>query len=160
MQKSCMAPRGPESRFVTAFPTEQAQQALVRSATKLHRHATFLWFAMSLVTARLVCAWFICSLGDRRWRAPGSSDSFQMEQGYQEDVMLVLSRKLGESIQIGSNVRAVVVSVTNGRAKLGIDAPDHIRILRTELVEREVSIVGSDQVASLTSDGVTSPAPR
>jgi carbon storage regulator len=74
--------------------------------------------------------------------------------------MLVLSRKSGESIQIDSNIRVVVVSVSNGRTKLGIDAPDHIRILRTELVEREVSIVGSDQVASLTSDGVTSPAPR
>jgi carbon storage regulator CsrA len=83
-----------------------------------------------------------------------------MEQFYQEGVMLVLSRKPEESIQIGSNIRVVVVSVSNGRTRLGIDAPDHIRILRTELEDREVHNVGSDQVASLTSDGVTPPAPR
>ncbi len=74
--------------------------------------------------------------------------------------MLVLSRKLGESIQIDSNIRVVVVSVANGRAKLGIDAPDHIRILRSELEDWEADNAGSDQVASLTPDGDTPLAPR
>ena len=74
--------------------------------------------------------------------------------------MLVLSRRSGESVQIDSNIRVVVLSVANGRTKLGIDAPNHIRILRTELEDRESHNVGSDQVASLTSDGVTPPAPR
>ena len=74
--------------------------------------------------------------------------------------MLVLSRKPGESIQIDSNIRVVVVSVSNGRTKIGIDAPDHIRILRTELEDCVAHNAGSDQVASLTSDGVTPPAPR
>ncbi len=74
--------------------------------------------------------------------------------------MLVLSRKPGESIQIDSNIRVVVISVSNGRTKLGIDAPDHIRILRTELEDREPHNAGSDQVESLTSDGVTPLTPR
>ena len=74
--------------------------------------------------------------------------------------MLVLSRKLGESIQIDSNIRVVVVSVANGRAKLGIDAPDHIRILRSELEDWEADNAGRVQVASPTPDGATPLAPR
>lgn len=73
--------------------------------------------------------------------------------------MLVLSRKAGESIQIGSNIRVVVVSVSNGRAKLGFEAPDHIRILRTE-VEGWAADTESDQAASPTPDDVTPLAPR
>jgi carbon storage regulator len=83
-----------------------------------------------------------------------------MEHRYQEGVMLVLSRKSGESIQIDSNIRVVVVSVSNGRAKLGIEAPDSVRILRTELEDCETHSAGSDQVASLTSGGVTPLASR
>ncbi len=68
--------------------------------------------------------------------------------------MLVLSRRSGESIQIGSNIRVVVVSVSNGRAKLGFEAPDHVRILRSELKDQGTYGVESDQVASLTPEGV------
>ena len=74
--------------------------------------------------------------------------------------MLVLSRRSGESIQIGSDIRVRVVSTVNGRVRLGIDAPDHVRILRSELIEFRADNAGSDKVASLTSDGVTPPAPR
>ena len=74
--------------------------------------------------------------------------------------MLVLSRRSGESVQVGSNIRVVVVSISNGRAKLGFEAPDHIRILRTELEDYETHNTGGDQVASLTPDGVTPLAPR
>ena len=74
--------------------------------------------------------------------------------------MLVLSRRSGESVQIDSNIRVVVVSVSNGRAKLGFEAPDHIRILRAELEDREAHNARNDQVVSLTPDGVTLSAPR
>ena len=82
-----------------------------------------------------------------------------MEHDYQEGVMLVLSRKSGESIRIDSNIRVVVVSVSNGHAKLGFEAPDHVRILRAEL-EDWAADTESDQAASPTPDGVTSLAPR
>jgi carbon storage regulator len=77
--------------------------------------------------------------------------------------MLVLSRKQGESIQIDSNIRVVVVSLAKGRVRLGIDAPDHMRILRTELTELgdwETDSVGSFPVTSMTSDGTMLLAPR
>jgi len=48
--------------------------------------------------------------------------------------MLVLSRKLGEAILIGDNIRIVVVDIDRGKIRLAIDAPNDIRIMREELV--------------------------
>ena len=47
--------------------------------------------------------------------------------------MLVLSRKVGQEILIGDNVRITVTKVSGNRVTLGIEAPDHVRILRGEL---------------------------
>lgn len=50
--------------------------------------------------------------------------------------MLVLSRKVGEEIVIGSGadkITLVVVAINGNRVKLGIRAGDHIKILRGEL---------------------------
>ena len=47
--------------------------------------------------------------------------------------MLVLSRKVGQEIVIGDNVRVTVTKVSGSRVTLGVDAPDHVRILRGEL---------------------------
>jgi len=47
--------------------------------------------------------------------------------------MLVLSRKIGEKIHIGNNITVTVVEVSGNRVKLGLEAPDSVRILRSEL---------------------------
>ncbi len=47
--------------------------------------------------------------------------------------MLVLSRKVGQEIVIGDNVRITVTKVSGNRVTLGVQAPDHVRILRGEL---------------------------
>jgi carbon storage regulator CsrA len=49
--------------------------------------------------------------------------------------MLVLARKLDESIVIGDNIVVKIVSIENGVVKLGIDAPQEITIMRSELLE-------------------------
>ena len=49
--------------------------------------------------------------------------------------MLVLSRKVGEQIQIGDNVSIVVNRVAGDRVSIGIKAPRHIRVVRGELNE-------------------------
>jgi carbon storage regulator CsrA len=47
--------------------------------------------------------------------------------------MLVLTRKAGEKIIIGSEITVTVVALDSKRVRIGIEAPDHIRILRSEL---------------------------
>jgi carbon storage regulator len=49
--------------------------------------------------------------------------------------MLVLSRKLNQSIMIGDDVRVVVVSIDRDTVKLGIQAPREIPVHRAEVYE-------------------------
>jgi carbon storage regulator len=50
--------------------------------------------------------------------------------------MLILTRRVGESIQIGSNVRLTVVGLSGNQVRLGIEAPDEVEVLREELYQR------------------------
>ena len=47
--------------------------------------------------------------------------------------MLVLSRKRGERIRIGSQITIEVRRIAGGRISLAIDAPREMRILRGEM---------------------------
>ncbi|MBL0708417.1 MAG: carbon storage regulator CsrA [Sulfurimonas sp.] len=49
--------------------------------------------------------------------------------------MLVLARKLDESILIGDDISIKIISIDKGVVKLGIDAPKDISIMRNELLE-------------------------
>lgn len=48
--------------------------------------------------------------------------------------MLVVTRKEGEEVRIGDDIRIVVVSITGKKIRLGIDAPREVPIFRTELL--------------------------
>jgi len=48
--------------------------------------------------------------------------------------MLVLTRNTHESIQIGDNITVKLVSVNGQQAKIAIEAPDSVQILRSELI--------------------------
>jgi len=51
--------------------------------------------------------------------------------------MLVLSRKVGESIQISGDIRVTVTQVRGGRVRLSIEAPPSVRIARKEILLKE-----------------------
>ncbi len=51
--------------------------------------------------------------------------------------MLILARKLNESIMIGDDVEIVVVEIKGDQVKLGIRAPRNVTVHRTE-VYREI----------------------
>ena len=51
--------------------------------------------------------------------------------------MLVLSRKLNQSIHIGDGISIRVVRIKGNSIQLGIDAPKDIHVVRSELLERD-----------------------
>ena len=53
--------------------------------------------------------------------------------------MLVLSRRLNDSILIGDDIKLTVVRLTNSTVRLGIEAPDNINVVRQELDEKDSS---------------------
>jgi carbon storage regulator len=63
--------------------------------------------------------------------------------------MLVLTRKLGESIRIGDNIIVKVVDLDSRHVKLGIDAPKTVSVNREEIYER---IQNENKAASASKD--------
>jgi carbon storage regulator len=52
----------------------------------------------------------------------------------EERVMLVLSRKLGQSFCLGPDVRVTVVKIDRNSVRIGIEAPAEVPIQREEIV--------------------------
>ena len=50
--------------------------------------------------------------------------------------MLVLTRKSGESIVVGSDIRITVLEIQGRQIRLGIDAPMDVSVHRGEVYER------------------------
>ena len=66
--------------------------------------------------------------------------------------MLVLSRRLGESVMIGDDITVTVLEVRGDIVRLGIDAPRDVKVHREE-VYREVE--ASNRAAAGNSSEVT-----
>ncbi|WP_449537804.1 carbon storage regulator CsrA [Ferdinandcohnia sp. Marseille-Q9671] len=62
--------------------------------------------------------------------------------------MLVLTRKLNESIKIGDDIEVTILSLSGEQIKIGIDAPRHIEIHRKEVF---LDIQNENNQASQTS---------
>lgn len=50
--------------------------------------------------------------------------------------MLILSRKMGESIHLGDSVTVTVLGVARGQVKIGIEAPREMAVHREEVYRR------------------------
>lgn len=63
--------------------------------------------------------------------------------------MLVLARKLDESIVLGDDITVKIISIEKGVVKLGIDAPKNVSIVRSELLEdvKDANIAASKEVS-------------
>jgi len=57
--------------------------------------------------------------------------------------MLILTRKLNEEIKIGSGITVKIISISDNTVKIGIDAPQNIQIVRTELYDKVKEISAS-----------------
>lgn len=47
--------------------------------------------------------------------------------------MLILTRKPGESLYIGDNIKITIVEIKGNQIRVGIDAPKELRIYREEI---------------------------
>ncbi|MBI5327359.1 MAG: carbon storage regulator CsrA [Deltaproteobacteria bacterium] len=64
--------------------------------------------------------------------------------------MLILTRKSGEGIRIGEDIRVMIVDAKEGSVKLGIAAPEGMTIYRDEIYER---IKQENVIAAKASSG-------
>lgn len=65
--------------------------------------------------------------------------------------MLVLSRRLNQSIVIGGHVRVTVLSITPSRVELGVEAPREIMVDREEIhVRRQTQQAAELDLTSLS----------
>ncbi len=50
--------------------------------------------------------------------------------------MLILTRKLNESLKIGDEVTVTVIGINGNQVKIGIDAPNEVAVHREEIYKR------------------------
>lgn len=50
--------------------------------------------------------------------------------------MLVLTREIGESFSIGDDITVQILGITGNQVRLGINAPQHVKIHRSEVYKR------------------------
>lgn len=49
--------------------------------------------------------------------------------------MLILTRRIGETVQIGEGISVLILGMQGNQVKIGIEAPEDVVILRRELLE-------------------------
>ena len=65
--------------------------------------------------------------------------------------MLILTRRIGETVMIGDDIAITVLRVKGNQVRLGVDAPKHVSVQREEIYQRM-----QGEAASAT-DGAATP---
>ena len=60
--------------------------------------------------------------------------------------MLIVTRRAGQAVCVGDDIRVEVMEVRGQQIRLGISAPDHVQLYRAEIgaVEREAYRIRAD----------------
>ena len=74
--------------------------------------------------------------------------------------MLVLSRKLNQTVVIDNQIEIQVLKIKGNTVRLGINAPNNVKILRGELAPFEIEVNLSDLGDSRTKSSDSSQSDR
>ena len=61
--------------------------------------------------------------------------------------MLVIGRKVGESILVSDNIKITIISLGGDKVGIGIEAPKEIPIMREELVETTLANLEASEIS-------------
>ena len=50
--------------------------------------------------------------------------------------MLILSRRPGESVHLGDDIKITILSIKGQQIKIGLDVPEHMPVYREELYQK------------------------
>ncbi|MEM8678065.1 MAG: carbon storage regulator [Planctomycetota bacterium] len=73
--------------------------------------------------------------------------------------MLVLTRKQGEQIRIGDDVVLTVVRVKGQAIRLGIEAPQDVRVVRGELTMNVEPVTSGEMASAIVELNASEPEP-
>jgi carbon storage regulator len=72
--------------------------------------------------------------------------------------MLILTRRVGETVMIGDDVTITVLGVKGNQVRVGINAPKHVAVHREEIYERIKREQNSDEVSEKPKPAEYAPA--
>ena len=72
--------------------------------------------------------------------------------------MLILTRRVGETVMIGDDVTITVLGVKGNQVRVGINAPKHVAVHREEIYERIKREQHSDEVDNNPKPAECAPA--
>ena len=67
--------------------------------------------------------------------------------------MLILTRRVGETVMIGDEVTVTVLGVKGNQVRIGVNAPKHVAVHREEIFER-IKREGDADTAASPGQGV------